>query len=85
MAAAQGVIILVDNVRGKEKRVKGACTIPGILLAGVLLSSVNVLTNNWMALMPYGIARALLMLISFYGGISILKDITLYFMRASEK
>lgn len=82
MVAVQG-ITMADNVRGKEKKVKGACIIPGILLAGVLLSSVNVVPNSWMAFIPVGIARAFLMLISFYGGISILKDLTLYFMKGS--
>lgn len=84
-AVVQGVKILVDNVPGKEKRVKSACIIPGILLAGILLSSVNVLPDSWMALLPPGVARALLMLISFYGGISILKDMTLYFMKVFNK
>lgn len=80
--AVQG-ITMADNVRGKEKKVKSACIFPGILSAGVLLTSVNVLPEGWMALLPYEIARFFVVLFCFYGGISLFKDLTLYFIKGS--
>ena len=85
MAAAQGAITLADNALGRERKIRESCIIPGIILAGLFLSSLNILPNEWMAIIPCGIAKFFLILLSFYGGISILKDLTMYFMKFLDK
>ncbi|MGE1561875.1 hypothetical protein [Pantoea septica] len=73
---------MADSVPGKEKRVKNACIIPGILLATALLTSVNIFPDDgWMGFLPYEAAKFFVILFCSYGGISILKDLTLYFMK----
>jgi len=85
MVATQG-ITMADNVRGREKRVKNACIMPGILSAGVLLTSVNIFPHDgWLGFLPYELAKFFVVLFCFYGGISILKDLTLYFMKGSQE
>jgi len=79
-AAVRGVI-MVDNAPGREKKVKSACIIPGILLAAVFLTSVNIFPHDGlMGFLPCEIAKFFVILFCFYGGISLLKDLTLYFM-----
>ncbi len=81
MVVVQG-IIMADSVRGREKKVREACVIPGILLAGVLLTSINVFPKDGvLGFLPCDTARFFVILFCFYGGISILKDLTLYFMK----
>ncbi|MDT0175423.1 hypothetical protein Q9R34_05085 [Enterobacter sp. BRE11] len=77
---------MAHNAPGKEKRIKSACTLPGILTAGVILTSVDIFPQDgWLAWLPPGIARFLVVLYCFYGGISIFKDLTLYFMSGSRE
>lgn len=77
---------MADSVTGKEKKVRNVCVIPGMLLVGVLLTSVNFFPHDgWMGFLPYGIAKFFVILFCFYGGISLLADLTLYFMKNSEK
>lgn len=72
---------MAGSVHGREKRVKNACIIPGILLANVLLTSVNIFPHDGlMGFLPCEIAKFFVILFCFYGGISLLKDLTLYFM-----
>ncbi|ORM50628.1 hypothetical protein HA41_18810 [Pantoea conspicua] len=78
-------VIMADNAPGKEKKVKSACIIPGILLAGVFLTSVNIFPHGWMGFLPYEISKIFVIVLCFYGGISILKDVTLYFMKGSRQ
>lgn len=73
-----------ERAHGRAKRVKGACIIPGIFLAGMALTSVNFFPNGWMAFIPYEIARFMVILFCFYGGISILKDLILFLMKNSD-
>ncbi|OQV42919.1 hypothetical protein BZ160_01975 [Pantoea vagans] len=85
MAADRG-ITMADNARGREKRVKNACIMPGILSAGVLLTSVNIFPQDgWLGFLPCGIAKFFLILFCSYGGVSILKDLVLYLMSGSQE
>ncbi|AVV37867.1 hypothetical protein C9381_11980 [Pantoea vagans] len=85
MVVVQG-ITMAENVRGREKKIKNACIIPGILSAGVLLTSVNIFPQDgWLGFLPCGIAKFFVVLYCYYGGVSILKDLTLYFMKGSQK
>ncbi|WP_313652213.1 hypothetical protein [Pantoea sp.] len=81
MVAVQGVI-MADSARGREKKVRSTCVIPGILLAGVLLTSINIFPKDGvLGFLPYEFAKFFVILFCFYGGVSILKDLTLYFMK----
>ena len=85
MVGGQG-IIMADSARGKEKKVKNACIMPGILSATVFLTSVNLFPQDgWLGFLPYGIARFFVILLCSYGGVSILKDLVLYFMKGSQE
>lgn len=77
---------MADSVRGREKKVKSACIMPGILSAGVFLTSVNIFPQDgWLGFLPYELAKFFVVLFCFYGGISILKDLVLYFMLDSQE
>lgn len=85
MVAARGMT-MAHSVRGREKRVRNVCGMPGILLAGVFLTSVNIFPQDgWLGFLPSGIAKFFVVLFCFYGGISILKDLVLYFMKGSQE
>jgi len=85
MVAVRGMI-MAHNARGKEKKIKSACALPGILTAGVVLTSVDIFPQDgWLAWLPPEIARFFVVLYCFYGGISIFKDVTLYFMSGSSE
>lgn len=75
-------ITMADSVRGREKREKNACIMPGILSATALLTSVNIFPDDgWMGFLPYGTAKFFVIVFCSYGGVSLLKDLTLYFMK----
>lgn len=77
---------MADNFPGREKRVKNACIIPGILSSGVLLTSVNIFPHDgWLGFLPCETAKFFVILFCSYGGVSILKDLALYFMRGSQE
>ena len=81
MAGGQG-ITMADSARGREKRIKNACIMPGILSATALLTSVNICPDNgWMGFLPYEVAKFFVIVFCSYGGVSILKDLTFYFMK----
>ena len=74
---------MARNARGKDK-IKSACALPGILTAGVILTSVDIFPQDgWLAWLPPEIAKFFVILYCFYGGISIFKDLTFYFMSGS--
>ncbi|MDH2065868.1 hypothetical protein [Pantoea sp. GD03673] len=77
---------MADGVRGREKKAKNACTIPGVLLANAMLTSVNLFPQDgWLGFMPYDIAKFFVIIFCGYGGVSLLKDLSLYFMTGSQK
>ena len=79
-------ITMAESVRDREKRVKNACIIPGVLTATGLLTSVNIYPQDgWLGFLPYEIAKTFVILFCSYGGISIMKDLTLYFMKGSQE
>ncbi|MFB6325140.1 hypothetical protein ACE8EZ_03345 [Pantoea deleyi] len=77
---------MADSARGKERKVKNACIIPGMLSASVFLTSANMYPQDgYLGFVSYETARFFVILLASYGGISILKDLALYFMSGSEK
>ncbi|WP_313382659.1 hypothetical protein [Pantoea sp.] len=85
MVEGQG-ITMADSAPGRENRVKNACIIPGILSATALLTSVDIFPDDgWMGFLPYEAAKFFVILFCSYGGIAILKDLTLYFIKGKRE
>ena len=66
-----------------KKRLRNIAVIPGVLIAGVLLSSVG-LFNQGLGFLPHGLAKLLIVITSMYGAVELLTKIISIFCRVKE-
>ena len=75
-----GLIIMEDfKMRMSSNKAESLSVIPGILLAGVFLSSSGILPNKPFEILPVEISNVMLVITAMFGTVKIIKSIILWF------